>query len=131
MEKVHKGYEPEWGHNSGSSYNNGPTNHFYHGKASPYSVTGEAAQITKPNTTFNTFVEIPKPTAQPTNLVQSLGLDKESLKKDLEYYEVKGKLIQTSKFKTNALTVPSVDSMLDENSDLKTLGADLQYHFGI
>ena len=34
-------YEPEWGHNSGSSYNNGPTDHFYHGKASPYSVTKE------------------------------------------------------------------------------------------
>ena len=34
-------YEPEWGHNSGNSYNNGPTTHFYHGKASPYSVTKE------------------------------------------------------------------------------------------
>ena len=36
-----KAYEPEWGHNSGSSYNNGPTTHFYHGKASPYAVTGD------------------------------------------------------------------------------------------
>ena len=34
-------YEPEWGHNSGSSYNNGPFTHFYHGKASPYSVIKE------------------------------------------------------------------------------------------
>ena len=34
-------YEPEWGHNSGNSYNNGPTDHFYHGKASPYSVVSE------------------------------------------------------------------------------------------
>merc|ERR1719331_999822 len=34
-------YEPEWGHNSGSSYNNGPTDHFYHGKASPYAVNGD------------------------------------------------------------------------------------------
>merc|ERR1712227_706954 len=32
-------YEPEWGHNSGNSYHNGPTTHFYHGKASPYAVT--------------------------------------------------------------------------------------------
>ena len=31
-------YEPEWGHNSGNSYNNGPFTHFYHGKASPYNV---------------------------------------------------------------------------------------------
>ena len=36
-----KAYEPEWGHNSGNSYNNGPTTHFYHGDASPYSVTNE------------------------------------------------------------------------------------------
>tara|TARA_B110000503_G_C6993483_1_gene348388 strand:+ start:261 stop:404 length:144 start_codon:yes stop_codon:yes gene_type:complete len=34
-------YEPEWGHNSGNSYNNGPFTHFYHGKASPYSVIKE------------------------------------------------------------------------------------------
>ena len=34
-------YEPEWGHNSGNSYNNGPTTHFYHGKASPYNVAGD------------------------------------------------------------------------------------------
>ena len=34
-------YEWEWGHNSGNSYNNGPTTHFAHGKASPYSVTKE------------------------------------------------------------------------------------------
>ena len=34
-------HEPEWGHNSGSSEDNGPTDHFYHGKASPYSVTGQ------------------------------------------------------------------------------------------
>ena len=40
-------YEPEWGHNSGNSYNNGPTDHFYHGKASPYSVTKEDVQITE------------------------------------------------------------------------------------
>merc|ERR1719240_2536229 len=33
-----KKYEPEWGHNSGNSYNNGPTDHFYYGKASPYNV---------------------------------------------------------------------------------------------
>jgi hypothetical protein len=31
-------YEPEWGHNSGNSYDNGPFTHFYHGKASPYNV---------------------------------------------------------------------------------------------
>ena len=31
-------YEPEWGHNSGNSYNNGPFTDFYHGKASPYNV---------------------------------------------------------------------------------------------
>jgi hypothetical protein len=36
-----KKYEPEWGHNSGSSYDNGPTDHFYHGKASPYNVAGD------------------------------------------------------------------------------------------
>ena len=34
-------YEWEWGHNSGNSYNNGPTTHFAHGKGSPYSVTKE------------------------------------------------------------------------------------------
>lgn len=39
------GYEPEWGHNSGNSYNNGPTTHFYHGKASPYSVVAEDVQL--------------------------------------------------------------------------------------
>merc|ERR1719503_265009 len=39
--KHSKKYEPEWGHNSGSSYNNGPTDHFYHGKASPYNVNGD------------------------------------------------------------------------------------------
>jgi hypothetical protein len=38
-------YEPEWGHNSGNSYHNGPTTHFYHGKASPYSVTKEDVQL--------------------------------------------------------------------------------------
>ena len=38
-------YEPGWGHNSGNSYNNGPTTHFYHGKASPYSVTKEDVQL--------------------------------------------------------------------------------------
>ena len=39
------GYEPEWAHNDGSSYNNGPTDHFYHGKASPYSVIREDVQL--------------------------------------------------------------------------------------
>jgi len=39
------GYEPEWGHNSGNSYSNGPTTHFYHGKASPYSVVAEDVQL--------------------------------------------------------------------------------------
>jgi hypothetical protein len=34
-------YEPLWGHNSGDSYNNGPTTHFYYGKASPYNVHKE------------------------------------------------------------------------------------------
>jgi len=34
-------YEPEWGHNSGNSYNNGPFTHFAFGKASPYSVIKE------------------------------------------------------------------------------------------
>ena len=38
-------YEPEWGHNSGNSYNNGPFTHFYHGKASPYSVVAEDVQL--------------------------------------------------------------------------------------
>ena len=38
-------YEPEWGLNSGNSYNNGPFTHFYHGKASPYSVVKEDVQI--------------------------------------------------------------------------------------
>ena len=38
-------YEPEWGQNSGNSYNNGPTDHFYHGKASPYSVTKDDGLI--------------------------------------------------------------------------------------
>lgn len=37
----HSGYEPGWGHNSGDSYNNGPTTHFAYGKASPYDVTGD------------------------------------------------------------------------------------------
>ena len=35
------GYEWEWGHDSGNSYNNGPFTHFAFGKASPYSVTKE------------------------------------------------------------------------------------------
>ena len=43
--KAQARYEPEWGHNSGNSYNNGPTTHFYHGKASPYSVIKEDVQI--------------------------------------------------------------------------------------
>jgi hypothetical protein len=34
-------YEPEWGHNSGNSYDNSPFSHFYHGKTSPYSVIKE------------------------------------------------------------------------------------------
>ena len=38
-------YEPEWAHNSGNSYENGPHDHFYHGKASPYSVTKEDVQL--------------------------------------------------------------------------------------
>ena len=38
-------YEPEWGHNSGNSYNNGPFTHFAHGKASPYKVTKDDVQI--------------------------------------------------------------------------------------
>merc|ERR1719263_1823524 len=38
-------YEPDWGHNSGSSYNNGPFTHFYHGKASPFAVTNDDLQI--------------------------------------------------------------------------------------
>jgi hypothetical protein len=38
-------YEPGWGHNSGDSYNNGPTTHFYYGKASPYSVVKEDVQV--------------------------------------------------------------------------------------
>ena len=38
-------YEPEWGQNSGNSYNNGPFTHFYHGKASPYSVIKEDVQL--------------------------------------------------------------------------------------
>ena len=42
--KAQARYEPEWGHNSGSSYNNGPFTHFYHGKASPYSVIKEDVQ---------------------------------------------------------------------------------------
>ena len=37
-------YEPEWGHNSGNSYNNGPTTHFYHGPESPYPVTNQYSQ---------------------------------------------------------------------------------------
>lgn len=49
----------------------------------------------------------------------------------MEYYELKGKLIQTSKFKSNSLTVPSVDSMMDENADVKTLEQDLKYNFGL
>jgi hypothetical protein len=36
-----EGYEAEWGHNTGDSYENGPFTHFYLGKASPYSVTKE------------------------------------------------------------------------------------------
>ena len=32
-------YEPNWGWNSGNSYNNGPTTNFNSGRASPYSVT--------------------------------------------------------------------------------------------
>ena len=38
-------YEPEWGHNTGNSYENGPFSHFYHGKASPYSVVKEDVQL--------------------------------------------------------------------------------------
>ena len=38
-------YEPEWGHNSGNSYHNGPFTHFSHGKASPYSVTSDDIQL--------------------------------------------------------------------------------------
>ena len=34
-------YEPGWGMNSGNSYNNGPTDHFNYGRASPYGVTGD------------------------------------------------------------------------------------------
>merc|ERR1711868_275383 len=41
-QKQPKHYEPEWGLNSGNSYNNGPTDHFTHGLASPYPVTGES-----------------------------------------------------------------------------------------
>merc|ERR1719240_2122884 len=44
-----KKYEPEWGHNSGNSYNNGPTDHFYHGKASPYNVAVMMASMSRPN----------------------------------------------------------------------------------
>jgi hypothetical protein len=32
-------YEPNWGMNSGNSYNNGPTTNFNSGRASPYAVT--------------------------------------------------------------------------------------------
>ena len=38
-------YEPEWGMNSGNSYYNGPYDHFYMGKASPYSVMNEEVQL--------------------------------------------------------------------------------------
>ena len=38
-------YEADWAHNSGNSYDNGPFTHFYHGKASPYSVVKEDVQL--------------------------------------------------------------------------------------
>jgi hypothetical protein len=40
-----KAYEPGWGKNSGSSEYNGPTQRFYYGNASPYSVTKEDVQL--------------------------------------------------------------------------------------
>ena len=92
-------------------------------------MTGQDVQLTNP--VFNTFAEIPRPTTSGTSLVQQLGIDKDSLRKNVEYYELKGKLIQTSKFKSNSLTVPSVDSMMDENADVKTLEQDLKYNFGL
>jgi len=39
------GYKPKWGHNSGNSYSNGPTTHFYHTSASPYSIVAEDVQL--------------------------------------------------------------------------------------
>jgi len=56
-------------------------------------VTGEDVQLANNFNKLNTFVEIPRPTTYPTSLVQQLGIDKESLRKNLEYYELKGKLI--------------------------------------
>merc|ERR1712166_868572 len=42
-------YEPNWGWNSGSSYNNGPFTNFNSGRASPYAVTNDDLQVESVN----------------------------------------------------------------------------------
>lgn len=155
------GYEPEWGHNSGNSYSNGPTTHFYHGKASPYSVVAEDVQLASTlgagappgSKTFlqsapahpGTPVRLAQGTVHPTKsapaapklaALAQTGLDKVGITRDFldantKLFSIRGKVIQESAFLNSITNVPSVDSMLDDDENVDSFGKAMKLHYGI
>lgn len=168
-------YEPEWGHNSGNSYNNGPIDHFYHGDASPYSVTKEDVQVSdwhghaipaagqadiqlsanidaenQPLGSFlllqnSTLGQPAKPQAitallsgqprKPTiSLIQSgveqFGVTQDLLQKNVRLFDIKGKVLSENKFKSAATSIPTVDSMLDEDQGVTMFEKEIGSHYG-
>jgi len=202
-------YEPEWAHNSGNSYNNGPTDHFYHGDASPYSVTKEDVQLddrqrhayepgwghnsgssyddgpsdhfvdgkaspypanqsmlygqddvqlsanldldSKPLGSYlilqnQNLAQSSKRAAHPTllagsqarkptlSLVQSgveeYGLTDGLLQKNVNLYDIRGKVLSENKFKNSVTNAPAVDAMLEEDQGVELFAKEIGSHFG-
>ena len=52
------------------------------------------------------------------------------LQKNMNLFEIKGKLLSDNKFKNSLTNVPSIDSMLDEDQDMNNFEKSITSHYG-
>ena len=62
--------------------------------------------------------------------VEKFGITTDLLQKNINFYDIKGKMMADNKFKNSLMNVPSVDFMLDENQDMSMFEKEINSHYG-
>ena len=62
--------------------------------------------------------------------IEKYGFTTDMLQKNMNLFEIEGKLLSDNKFKNSLTNVPSIDSMLDEDQDMNNFEKSITSHYG-
>jgi len=100
-------------------------------------MNSHAKSLNEPTISLAEFVRLNNDVKKPKkhlslvqNGVEKYGITTDLLQKNVNFYDIKGKMLFDNKFKNSQINVISVDSMLDEDQGPSNFEKEITSHYG-